>query len=237
MAGESDTNKALKNMQDASKVAVGATLGADPAALTGLMLTSAQLAANSEGPGQTPWGATRYGDPGKLELEKDASKMPGVANSPLYNQFLDTLKQSRARTAAGTAAMLQGQEDTDPYAASRENALERVKADYAHEGFVDQQQMLAYRQAMALQKYITDLQNYEHEQALRNNAYDQTGTALYNSGNAIMKYFMGGSGQMAQGSEGDPWKGKKTGYDLYGPAGQGMSGANPAYGGPMEGRG
>lgn len=184
-----------KKYADQGMVNTGApaalALGSDPvanlAASIGLTQKGMADSAANDGAG-SPWGAMQYGDPGKLNLPKDASAMPSFAGSEGYDKLLQAMATNRERSA--TPRMPES--GMDPYAASRENTQAGTLADVGHDSWIGQQQMLKYQQNMALQQYLSDLENYQREEERRNAFIDQGGRTAYGGGQAILSYFTKG---------------------------------------------
>ena len=192
-----------------------ATAGSDPVSNFG---TTLYMAGQPGG----PWGATQYGDPGALVLPKDASQMPSLEGSEAYQALLQSMAANRGRTDAGTAAQLRGQPNTDPYAASRENALAGTKADVGHDSYIDQQQMLVYRQNQALQDYLEEQAAYQAEQDRRNKQIGMAANTASNAVKLIADYYTKGAASKAgKGSGGNMNKYGGVGTEAYGPKNEG----------------
>jgi hypothetical protein len=148
-----------------------------------------------------------YGDPGAVPtaptLPTDASAMPGISTS----------REAR-NLAALIAAQRQATDISDPFAASRDNARLMTEANMGHENWQTQQQVLRIRQNQILQDYANrlreyqrDMENFEREQARRNQFWDQAGRTAYGGGQAILRYYMGGGGGNNAGSATSPLTG------------------------------
>lgn len=206
-------NKAEDRGREALALNLALTGGSDPNTNTILMGTqAADLAGKDNGAGM-PWGPMKSGDPGSLNLPKDASQMPGYGGSAGAQALASSLAAQRARASI-----------SDPYAASQENARKMVEANMGHENWQSQQQMLKIRQNMALQQYLQDLEAFEREQNQRAAEYDRFGRTAYGGGQAILSYFTKGA---FSGNKPDKDKNRVTidnsnayggvGYKPYGP--------------------